>query len=50
VLGQQIYTFMLGVLYAYWLEESGSVVAPIVGHKIRHGLQYPIVFFWIAFL
>ena len=32
-LGQQIYAFALGVLYAYWLERSGSVLAPIIGHN-----------------
>lgn len=49
-LGQQIYAFMLGVLYAYWLEKSQSVVAPIVGHNLSDGVEYAIVFLWIAFL
>ena len=49
-LGQQIYAFMLGVLYAYWLEKSQSVVAPIVGHNISDGVEYAIVLLWIAFL
>ena len=49
-LGQQIYAFVLGVLYAYWLEKSQSVVAPIVGHNISDGVEYAIVLLWIAFL
>src|SRR5260221_2783761 len=32
--GQQLYAFALGVLYAYWLEKSKSIVAPIVGHNV----------------
>ena len=31
-LGQQIYAFILGVLYAYWLEKSHGIVAPMIGH------------------
>jgi hypothetical protein len=49
-LGQQIYAFMLGVLYAYWLEKSRSVVAPIVGHNVSDGVEYALVFVWIALL
>jgi membrane protease YdiL (CAAX protease family) len=49
-LGQQVYAFMLGVLYAYWLEKSRSVVAPIVGHNVSDGVEYAIVFLWIALL
>jgi hypothetical protein len=49
-LGQQIYAFMLGVLYAYWLEKSQSVVAPIVGHNVSDGVEYLIVLLWIAWL
>jgi membrane protease YdiL (CAAX protease family) len=47
-LGQQIYAFALGVLYAYWLEKSRSVVAPIIGHNVSDGVEYAIVFLWIA--
>ena len=47
-LGQQIYAFLLGVLYAYWLEKSKSVVAPIIGHNVSDGVEYAIVFLWIA--
>jgi uncharacterized protein len=49
-LGQQIYAFLLGVLYAYWLEKSGSVVAPIVGHNVSDGVEYLLVFAWILLL
>jgi uncharacterized protein len=47
-LGQQIYAFLLGVLYAYWLEKSQSIVAPIIGHNVGDGLEYAIVFAWVA--
>jgi uncharacterized protein len=46
-LGQQLYAFVLGVLYAYWLEKSGSVVAPIIGHNVSDGIEYLIVFCWL---
>jgi len=49
-LGQQVYAFLLGVLYAYWLEKSRSVVAPIIGHNASDGIEYALVFLWIAFL
>jgi uncharacterized protein len=48
-LGQQIYALVLGVLYAYWLEKSRSVLAPIIGHNVSDGVEYAIVFLWIAF-
>ena len=47
-LGQQIYAFALGVLYAYWLEKSKSVVAPIVGHNVSDVVEYLILFAWIG--
>lgn len=47
-LGQQIYAFALGVLYAYWLEKSKSVVAPIVGHNVSDVVEYLIVFAWVG--
>jgi uncharacterized protein len=49
-LGQQVYAFSLGVLYAYWLEKSRSVVAPSIGHNVGDAVEYAIVFGWIAFL
>lgn len=47
-LGQQFYAFALGVLYAYWLEKSKSVVAPIIGHNMGDFVEYAIIFVWIA--
>jgi len=49
-LGQQVYAFALGVLYAYWLEKSKSVVAPSIGHNAGDFVEYAIVFCWVAFL
>ena len=49
-LGQQVYGFVLGVLYAYWLEKSKSVVAPIIGHNLSDGVEYAILFVWVAVL
>ncbi len=46
-LGQQFYAFALGVLYAYWLEKSESVVAPIVGHNVGDVVEYLILFLWL---
>jgi hypothetical protein len=48
-LGQQFYAFALGVLYAYWLEKSQSIVAPIVGHNVSDGVEYGLLFLWAAF-
>lgn len=47
-LGQQIYAFALGVLYAYWLEKSRSVVAPVIGHNVSDVVEYAILFAWVA--
>ncbi len=48
--GQQLYAFTLGVLYAYWLEKSQSVLAPIIGHNlsdvVEYGLLYAMVALW----
>ncbi len=49
-LGQQFYAFALGVLYAYWLEKSKSVVAPIVGHNVSDVVEYLILFAWLGVL
>jgi CAAX protease family protein len=49
-LGQQLYAFALGVLYAYWLEKSRSVVAPIVGHNVSDVVEYLILFAWLGVL
>jgi membrane protease YdiL (CAAX protease family) len=47
-LGQQIYAFALGVLYAYWLEKSQSILAPIVGHNVGDVVEYAILFLWVG--
>jgi membrane protease YdiL (CAAX protease family) len=47
-LGQQLYAFALGVLYAYWLEKSQSIVAPIIGHNVSDVVEYLILFAWLG--
>jgi uncharacterized protein len=49
-LGQQVYALALGVLYAYWLEKSRSVVASIVGHNVSDVVEYLILFAWLGAL
>ncbi len=49
-LGQQLYAFALGVLYAYWLEKSQSVVAPIIGHNVGDVLEYSLMFLWVTYV
>jgi hypothetical protein len=47
-LGQQGYAFALGVLYAYWLEKSRSVAAPILGHNVGDLVEYLLLFAWLG--
>lgn len=47
-LGQQVYAFALGVLYAYWLEKSRSIVAPVIGHNVSDVVEYLILFAWLG--
>lgn len=47
-LGQQFYAFVLGVLYAYWLEKSRSIVASAIGHNVGDVVEYLIVFAWLG--
>jgi len=47
-LGQQIYAFALGVLYAYWLEKSQSVIAPVIGHNVSDVVEYALLFLWVG--
>ena len=47
-LGQQVYAFALGVLYAYWLEKSCSIVAPIIGHNVGDFVEYAVAIVWVA--
>ena len=49
-LGQQLYALALGVLCAYWLEKSKSVVAPIIGHNVGDVVEYALMFLWVAYL
>jgi membrane protease YdiL (CAAX protease family) len=42
--GQQVYAFALGILYAYWREQSGSLLAPIIGHNMSDGVEYVLMF------
>lgn len=48
-LGQQIYAFALGILYAYWREKSGSLLAPIIGHNMSDGVEYILIFLMTSF-
>lgn len=48
-LGQLVHAFALGVLYAYWLEKSKSVLAPIVGHNVGDLTEYVLLFLMVAF-
>jgi membrane protease YdiL (CAAX protease family) len=45
---QQFYAFSIGVLYAYWLEKSKSIVAPIIAHNVSDGLVFVILFVWLG--
>ena len=47
-LGQQVYAFALGVLYAYWLEKSGSVLAPSIGHNASDAVEYLLLYGWVG--
>lgn len=40
---QQVYALAWGIAYAYWLEKSKSIVAPIIAHNISDGIT---VVFW----
>lgn len=40
---QQVYALSWGILYAYWLEKSKSIVAPIIAHNVSDGIT---VAFW----
>jgi membrane protease YdiL (CAAX protease family) len=47
--GQFLYAFALGVLYAYWLEKSRSLLAPIVGHNVGDGVEQALLFLMVAY-
>jgi len=42
--GQQLYAFALGILYAYWYEKSGSLLASIIGHNVSDVVEYGLLF------
>lgn len=42
-IGHFVCQFLLGVLYAYWLEKSKSVIAPIIGHNVSSVTQYALM-------
>jgi membrane protease YdiL (CAAX protease family) len=47
-LGQQLYAFALGVLYAWLLERSKSIFAAIACHNAGDFVEYAIVMLWVA--
>ena len=47
-LGQQFYAFALGVLYAYWLEKSRSVLASCIGHNVGDVFESVLAFVWLG--
>lgn len=47
-LAQQLWAFALGVLYAYWLEKSGSIVASAIAHNVGDGVAYVLMYLWVG--
>ncbi|MBV9331075.1 MAG: CPBP family intramembrane metalloprotease [Alphaproteobacteria bacterium] len=47
-LGQQFYAFGLGIAYAYWLEKSRSILAPILGHNVSDVTEQILLFIMVA--
>jgi uncharacterized protein len=43
-IAQQIYAFAIGIVYAYWREKSGSLLAPAIGHNMGDGVEYVLMF------
>ncbi len=43
-LGQQLYAAALAILYAWLLERSRSLLAPIIAHDVGNGVEYAIGF------
>jgi len=41
-IAQFVCQFALGILYAYWLEKSKSVISPIIGHNVSSVTQYAL--------
>ncbi len=47
-LGQLVYAFGVGILYAYWCEKSKSLLAPIIGHNMSNLVEYLLIFVMAA--
>lgn len=43
-LGQQVYAFGLGVLYAWMREQSGSLLAPVILHSLSDFIEDAMIF------
>jgi hypothetical protein len=48
-LGEMVVSFVAGVAYAYWLEKSKSVIAPIIGHDVAGAVQFFGLFAMVRF-
>jgi uncharacterized protein len=46
--GQQVYAFVLAILYTYFYEKSGSLLAPIIGHNVGNVIEYALAFVMAA--
>ncbi len=47
-LGQIVYAFGAGILYAYWCEKSKSLLAPVIGHSVSNLVEYVLIFAMVA--
>ena len=47
-LGQQAYAFVWALFYAYWFEQSRSVVAPGIAHALGDLTEYVLLIAWVA--
>jgi uncharacterized protein len=41
---QQVYGFVWGIVYAYWVEKSGSLLPSIVGHNLGNLIEDVLAF------
>jgi membrane protease YdiL (CAAX protease family) len=46
--GQQAYAFGLAILYTYFYEKSGSLLAPIIAHNAGNVIEYALAFVMVA--
>ena len=46
--GQMVYFLVQGILLAYWLEKSGSLLAPIVSHGVTNVVERICLFAMVA--